>query len=184
MPVVMKADNVREVLSDLRNVDRNVRNRTIRKATNAAGRVVLKETQRQVGAMRVTGYTRRSMKSVSKSKNGVTTVRIGQSKTKSFKVKKRRSGNLSQIQRAGKPVPIHWIERGTRAHKITPKNRVLAFQARKRTRGDSGMVFTRIVNHPGMRERRPLERAAKQSQSEAGRAFNNAAAEDLNNVRG
>jgi hypothetical protein len=186
------ATNADAVLSQLAATDRKVRNRTVRRATNASGKVVLAQVRQLAEARKITGYTKRSLKSVSKSKSGETTVRVGQEKQRQFKLKKStriRNKNLSQIQRAGKPVPIHWLERGTKPHTITAAGKgnsktysagsnVLAF----RVGGRKGVVFARTVKNPGMQAGRILERSVKISQGKAAVAFLNVVKEDLRNV--
>jgi hypothetical protein len=190
MPAIVEATNAPQVLAELRAVDRKVRNRTVRRATVAAGKEVLTEVKRQADSIRVTGFTRRSLKSLSKSKSGSTTVRVGQEKQKQFKARKttRAKGkNLSQIQRAGKPVPIHWIERGTSPHTFSA-----AGKGNKRTYSDGSnvlvfrvgrrLVYARTVRHPGNRGLRILERSGRAASSKAAAAFISTAKEDLRNV--
>ena len=195
---LVQVTNASQVLAQLSAVDRKVRTKTIRRGTNASGKVVLDTLKQRADAIRVTGFTRRSLKSVSKSKNGATTVRVGQEKQKQFKLRKsaRVGGrNLSQIQRAGKAVPIHWIERGTKPHTIRAAGKgntrtysagsnFLVFQAVARRRGNKGLAFAKSVRNPGMGARRILERTIRLSRSKESAAFIAVAREDLRNVRG
>ncbi len=127
-----------KALAQLRQLEKKVQNRVVRKATSAAGKEILTEVKRSVALFKVTGYTARSMKSTISSRKGRVLVKIGQVKQKKFKlrVKRRFKGqNLSNIQRSGQPVPIHWLERGTKPHFIAaPKGKLLTFQASKATR--------------------------------------------------
>jgi hypothetical protein len=182
----MITTNAAEVINHLQSVDRKIRNRTVRRATNASGKVVLAETKRQADGIRVTGFTRRSLKSISKSKSGSTTVYIGQEKRKTFKARKTtrvKGKNLSQIQRAGKPVPIHWIERGTKAHTITaPAGKRLVFQIANKKRGNNGLAFAKSVKIPATRGKLILDRSARVSKPKAANAFLSVVKEDLNDV--
>lgn len=183
----MITTNSAEVINHLQSVDRKLRNRTVRRATNASGKVVLAETKRQADGVRVTGFTRRSLKSISKSRSGSTTVYIGQEKRKTFKARKTtrrvKGKNLSQIQRAGKPVPIHWIERGTKAHTITaPAGKRLVFQIATKKRGNNGLAFAKSVKIPATRGKLILDRSARVSRSKAANAFISVVKEDLHNA--
>lgn len=179
--------NAAQITSQLHSIDQKLTKTTIRKATNAAGKVVLNTTKREAQSIRVTGFTGRSLKSVSKSKSGTTTVRVGQAKQKTFKARKSprvKGRNLSQIQRAGKPVPIHWIERGTKSHTISA-----AGKGNKRTYSDGSnvlvfrvgrkLIFAKTVRVPGSRPRRLLERSARISKSASAQAFTTVVKQDL-----
>lgn len=162
-------------LQQLRTLDKKVQNRVIRKATAAAGKEVLTEVKRTVALFKVTGYTARSMKSTISSRKGRVLVKIGQVKQKKFKLRTKRrfkGRNLSQIQRAGRPVPIHWLERGTKPHFITaPQGKRLFFQAKNRTRSSSGIISKRSVFNPGMKPKSLLRGSARRSRSRAAAAW-------------
>lgn len=171
----VRVANEEQVVRQLGTLRDSLQRRIVRRATTAAGKLALKETQRQANTARVTGFLRRSLRSETKSSRGRTTVKIGQEKQKQFKARKTnrvKSKNLSQIQRAGQPVPIHWIERGTQPHLIRAKRaRIMAFQVGRRTRRSSGMVFTKFVRHPGMRPTWLLARSQRLSQRPSLAAF-------------
>lgn len=162
-------------MQQLRALDRKVQNRVVRKATAAAGKEVLTEVKRTVAVFKVTGYTARSMKSTISARKGRVLVKIGQAKQKKFKLRtKRRSKgrNLSNIQRAGRPVPIHWLERGTKPHFITaPKGKRLYFQIKNRTRSSSGIISKRSVFSPGMRAKSLLRGSARRARGRAAAAW-------------
>lgn len=179
-------ENEKRIFEQLGQLDRKVQRRVVRKATVAAGRVVLKEAQRQASSVRVTGFLRRSLRSVPRSRQGITTVRVGQRKQNRFKARKStrsRGRNLSQLQRQGKPIPIHWIERGTKAHRINSRGSPLAFQVGRRTRGNNGLAFARFVRNPGMRPRRILGRTARLSRRSASAAWAETAAREMRQLR-
>lgn len=179
-------DNAERVIASLQRIDRKTQRKTVRRATTAAGKVTHKTTQRNARAVKQTGFTARSLKTVTRSRKGFTTVRIGQAKRRKFKARKSnraRGRNLSQIQRAGQPVPIHWIERGTKAHFVQAKRGgVLAFQVGRRTKKRSGLAFVSRVRVPGMRPRHLLRKSARQSRRLAAQAFITTVATDLNNA--
>lgn len=175
MIVRVHATNQEALVRQMDSLRSSLQRRIVRRATTAAGKITLKETQRQASTARVTGFLRRSLRSEAKSSRGRTTVKIGQQKQKQFKARKTtrvKFKNLSQIQRAGKPVPIHWIERGTKPHLIRAKRvRIMAFQVSRRTRRSSGMAFAKFVRHPGMRPTWLLARSQRLSQRPAMTAF-------------
>lgn len=172
--VLAEGDDI--ILAQLRTLDKKVQTKTVRKATNAAGKVVLKATQANARAIKQTGFTARSLKSVTKSRKGTTTVRVGQQKQKKFKARKsNRAGgrNLSQIQREGKPVPIHFIELGTKPHIIRAaagKRLVFVGKGRK-TKRNRNLIFARVVRNPGSKPRLIMRASARQSQRPASAAF-------------
>ncbi|HBE69448.1 MAG TPA: hypothetical protein DDW52_14990 [Planctomycetaceae bacterium] len=175
--------NEKAVIGQLRSIERKVQRKVVRKATNAAGREVLKTTKRNAQAVKQTGYTARSLKSVTRSRKGYTNVRIGQAKRKQFKARKSlraRGRNLSQVQRAGKPVPIHWLERGTKPHFIqaAPGKR-LVFVVGRRTKYRRGLAFAKRVLVPGMRAQGILRKSARQSRRRAAAIFVSVAASEM-----
>lgn len=176
-------ENERQVLAQLQAIDRKVQRRTVRRATTAAGKVALNESRRQATTTQVTGFFRRSLTTKSKSKKGRTTVYVGQAKQKSFKARKStrvKNKNLSQIQRGGKPVPIHWIERGTKPHIIRARGGGrLVFQTGRRTRGNRALAFAKQVRNPGMKGRDLLLRTAKIVRTPARNAFLTVVQQDL-----
>jgi hypothetical protein len=168
-------ENDKLIIARLQGLDRKTQRVTVRKATNEAGKVVHKTVLRNARAIRQTGFTARSIKRTTKSRKGTTTNRIGQAKQKVFKPRKttRAKGrNLSQIQRAGKPVPLHWIEQGTKPHMIRAKpGKRLVFKVGRRTKKNKGLAFVTQVQSRGMRPRHLMRRSAVQSRQAAGRAF-------------
>lgn len=171
----MEVEGADRALAQLRQLDKKVQRTVVRKATTAAGKEVFNETRRAAQAVKQTGFTARSMKTVTQSRAGKTTVRVGQAKQRTFKARKSnrvKGKNLSQIQRAAKPVPIHWIERGTKAHivRAAPGKR-LVFQVGRRTKFKSGLAFAVQVQLPGMKARHLLRGSARRSQSRAAAAF-------------
>ena len=182
----ISVENEAAVIGRLQVIERKVQRKVVRKATGAAGKVVLKTTKTNARAVRQTGYTARSLRSVTRSRNGFTTVRIGQARSKTFKARKSnrvRGRNLSQIQRAGNPVPIHWLEYGTRSHFVQAKpGRLLAFRVGRRTKNRNGMAFARRVHIPGMRPKRILSKSARQSRRRAAGAFTTTVASELDNA--
>jgi len=171
----IEVQNVDKVLGQLRQLDQKVQNRTIRKATTAAGAQVLKETKASAQQVKQTGFTARSIRNVVKSRRGLTTYRVGQAKQRTFKARKStrvKGRNLSQIQRAAKPVPIHWIERGTKPHFIRAKpGKRLVFVVGRRTKFKRGLAFATQVFSKGMKPRHVLRTAARRSRSKAASAF-------------
>ena len=175
------------VLEQLRSLDKKVQTKTVKNATNAAGKVVLKTTQGNARSIKQTGFTARSLRSVSKSKKGTTTVRVGQAKPKKFKARKssRAKGrNLSQIQREGKPVPIHWIERGTSPHEVRARDgkRLVFVGSGRKTKRNRNLIFARKVRLPGMPAKHLLDNSARQSQRAAASAFTSVVRTDLASV--
>lgn len=174
------------VLSSLDSLDKKVRRRTIRKATVAGGKEVLKTAKAEAQTFRVTGFFARSLKQITSSRKGTVTTRIGQAKQRRFKARKStraRGKNLSNIQRAGNPVPIHWVERGTRPHTITAKNGgVLAWRTGRKTKKRSGLSFARKVKSPGMRGRGLIAKTVARSRRRAARRFYDTIKKDLNSV--
>lgn len=181
--------NQKRIFDQLDQLDKKVQRKVVRKATNAAGKVVLKEAQREAGSLRVTGFLRRSLKSVTRSRKGWTTVRVGQRKQNQFKarsVSRVKGKNLSQIQRKGNAVPIWWLERGTKPHQIRAWVRAsdgttkpLAFQVGRRTATKSGLAFAQRVDHPGTRAVRILGKTARRSRSAAAQAYASTAAREM-----
>lgn len=167
--------NSAAVMSQLLTVDKKVQNKTVRKATTAAGKVVLKESQRTARSFKQTGYTARSLRSVTSSRKGTTTVRVGQSKQKRFKARKSprlKGRNLSELQRAGKPVPIHWIELGTKAHVVRAQpGKRLVFIVGRRSKYKSGLAFATQVRIPRTAPRSILRTSAVRSKAAAAAAF-------------
>jgi hypothetical protein len=177
-------ENDEQIISQLQMLDRTTQKKTVRTATNEAGKAVFETTRRNARAIKQTGFTARSLKRTSKSRKGTTTNRIGQAKQRSFKPRKTtraRGRNLSQIQRAGKPVPIHWIERGTVPHVIRAKQgKRLVFQSGRRSKKNKGLVFATRVRSPGMRAKHLLRRSAIQARQPAARAFHNVVKSKIN----
>lgn len=183
-------DNAGAVIKQLAEVDRKVRNRTVKRATVAAGKETLARAKIVASQAKVTGFFGRSLKQINKTKAGRTTARIGQEKQKSFKARKStrvKGKNLSQIQRAGKAVPIHWLERGTKPHTITAAGRgntrtyssgsnVLAFRIGRK------VIYSRSVRNPGSGAQRILERTARGSRRKAAAAFAAVVKSDLSTV--
>lgn len=178
-------DNANRVEAQLGRLETKVRRRTVKAAVRAAGKVTYKEAQRIARAEKVTGFFARSIKQDVKTKRGRTTVRIGQAKQKQFKARKttRAKGkNLSQIQRAGKPVPLHWLEGGTKRHRIRAsgtlgRSHLLAFRIGRKT------AFAKEVSNPGMRPKHILRRTARRSRTASAKAFENTVAQEINKVR-
>jgi len=174
----IEVENADQIVAALGSLEAKVRRRTVKASVRAAGKVTFKTAQRVARSQKVTGFFARSLKQDVRTKKGRTTVRIGQAKQKQFKARKttRAKGkNLSQIQRAGQPVPLHWRERGTKRHRITArKGGVLVFRVGRKT------AFTRQVSNPGTRPQQILARTARRSRREAAQAFETAAANEIN----
>lgn len=169
----------------LKAVDNRMQSRAVRRATAKVGDLVLNQAKQDARAIKKTGFTARSLRKAARMRKGVMTVKVGQEKRKLFKAPKktvRNGNNLSQIQRAGKPVPIHWIERGTKPHVVKAKSgKLLVFMLKGSSRGKrKRLVFARSVRSPGMRPRRLLEKAAKKTQSQAARIWLNEVSATLN----
>ncbi len=171
----MKLEGDDVALRQLQQLDKKVQNRTIRKATQASGKEVLDEVKRTSASFKVTGFTARSLTSTIKAKKGIVTVKVGQKKQKKFKLRKRNrigNKNLSNIQRSGRPVPIHWIERGTKPHFIVaPKGKRLAFQVGKRSKKNRALAFAKVVFARGMKPKHLLRNSARRARRKAAEAF-------------
>lgn len=171
----MKLSGDDAAMEQLRKLDRKVQNRVVRRATQASGKEVLSEVKRTATSFRVTGFTARSLKSTITSRKGRVVVRIGQRRQSTFKLRKRNrigTRNLSNIQRAGRPVPIHWLEEGTKPHYVVaPKGKRLVFLTGRRTRRNRALAFAKVVFMPGMKPKNLLRGSARRSRRRAAEAF-------------
>lgn len=134
--------------------------------------MVLREVKQDARAIKKTGFTARSLKKDSKIRKGVMTVKVGQERKSLFKAPKKsvkNGNNLSQIQRAGKPTPIHWIEEGTKPHVIKARpGKVIVFTLPGGGKGKRRkLVFARSVRSKGMRPRKLLANVARRTSSQA-----------------
>jgi hypothetical protein len=167
------AENSSQILAQLQSVDRRMQSRAVRRATSRVGDLVLRQAKQDARAVKRTGFTSRSLKKTSKIRKGVMTVKVGQERQRKFKAPKkavRNGNNLSQIQRAGKPVPIHWIEEGTKPHIIKAKpGKLIVFSVKtgKGKRKRRRLVFARSVRSKGMRPRRLLATVARKTKNQA-----------------
>ena len=175
----IEVENADQVAAQLAGVTTKLRNRTVKRAVTAAAKVTYKEAQRVSRTEKVTGFFARSIKLDTKTRRGKTTAKIGQEKQRTFKARKslRAKGkNLSQIQRAGKAVPIHWLERGTKPHTISAAGNKLAFRVGRK------LVFAARVSNPGTGPKRILERTANNSRNSSAEAFKQVVSSDLSSV--
>ena len=186
----IEVENADQVAAQLAGVTTKLRNRTVKRAVTAAAKVTYKEAQRVSRTEKVTGFFARSIKLDTKTRRGKTTAKIGQEKQRTFKARKslRAKGkNLSQIQRAGKAVPIHWLERGTKPHTISAAGKgntrtyssgsnQLAFRVGRK------LVFAARVSNPGTGPKRILERTANNSRNSSAEAFKQVVSSDLSSV--
>lgn len=171
--------DVTKTTTQLRNVDRKVRKKSLRKGVTAATKVLQKEARRL--APRANGFLRMSLRTVVRmQKDGSVVGRVGQEKNKRFNRKRYKGSN---VNRRGYAARIWWIESGTRSHRIEPSGKVLAWRAggRKGTKGKA--VFSRFARHPGSRARHVLERSARAGKLAAADAFNQAVSLEMQNIR-
>ncbi len=174
MRMKIEAEGVDAVLGQLRALDRKVRKKVIRKATSAAAKLIHKEARRL--SPRNNGFLRMSLIVVIRSGKSVIFARIGQEKNKKFKRKRFKGSN---INRRGYAVPLHWIEDGTKSHRIAASGKALSWTAGKRKGSKGRAVFAKSVRHPGTRPGKLLERSGRLASPAAGRAFLDIARDEM-----
>lgn len=182
-----------EAFKALSALDDKASRKALRPAVQAVAKINLDEMKAL--SPRSTGAFKRSLMVVTRKprKNGKSiTCLVGQRKQRKVgKVSKKSIGRGSQITRAGKAAPIHFLDRSTKAHQIKPaSNRAIRFPGLTRTssggirvtRGGKitatkskvkgGFIFAKIVNHPGTQPQYLIARTAQRTRSKASGVFN------------
>lgn len=166
-----------------------------RKALRPAVQAVAKLNQDEMKSLspRSTGAFRRSLIVVTRkpSKSGKSiTCLVGQRKQrKAGKTTKKAIGVGSQITRAGKAVPIHFLDRSTKPHQIKPSKGSIRFPGLTRTSSGGirvtragkftvtkskvkgGFIFAKIVNHPGTQPQYIIARTSQRTRSKSSGVF-------------
>jgi hypothetical protein len=150
-PVLLEIDGpaYRKLQRQLSTVKKSVRTKATRKAIREVVKFGVADVKATLAPRVVTGATRKSIKSDVRTKRGTVIGRVGQQRTKTYKLGKRvlkkHGRSLSPIQAAGKPTPIHFFE-GIEPHQINAaKDKKLRFSVGGR------MVSVKSVRHPGTR---------------------------------
>jgi hypothetical protein len=177
----------------LSQLDDKASRKALRPAVQAVAKLNLDELKRL--SPRSTGAFKRSLMVVTRKPrpNGKSiTCLVGQRKQRKVgKTSRKAIGVGSQITRAGKAVPIHFLDRSTKAHQIKPSsNRVIRFPGLTRassggirvtragkitaTKGKNkaGFIFAKIVNHPGTQPQYLIAKTSKNTRLKSGGVFN------------
>lgn len=162
----IEVEGMATVLGQLRALDRKVKRKIMRKATNAGAKELHKEARRL--APRTNGFLRMSLKVVIKAGKNAVFAKIGQEKNKQFNRKRFKGSGLNK---RGYAAPIWWIERGTKRHAILASKRALAWTAGKRKGSKGKPIFAKSIKHPGSRAQRLLERAGRMGGPAAARIW-------------
>jgi hypothetical protein len=149
----------------LRLLPDKIEKRCLSKAVRAGAAPLLKAARRNWP--RLTGLSKRSLDQKVKSYRGgqVVVAIVGQAGA--VKNRKKLRKGRGGISGRGDIVPVHFIEEGTKPHRIPKEGRGMLLL---RLPG-GGKVLVDHVQHPGTRGQHPIRRAADSAGGAAGEAF-------------
>lgn len=185
--------NAEPGLVALRGLDLKTQRYILKPATQAVAKLQLDTLKRL--SPKQSGAFRRSLMVVTrptKSNSKTIVCLVGQRKQRKTAntVNKKGRSTGSQITRAGKAVPIHFLDRTTRAHTIKPlwgkairfpglvRSRSGGISVTRRgkvsaTRGktQSGLIMTKTVKHPGTSGQRLMARTTHATRAQSSTVF-------------